>query len=79
MRSYLEAVGVESVWQTDGLNELRIVSQLLTNDKEGHKLVKQVAATPPSDHEGRQVLRSELCAEMRNFVQDWSASLAKTC
>lgn len=34
------------------LNYEEIVSQLLRNDKEGHKLVKQVAATPPSDHEG---------------------------
>ncbi|CAE7235020.1 Troponin C [Symbiodinium natans] len=29
-----------------------IVSHLLTNDKEGHKLVKQVATTPPSEREG---------------------------
>ena len=54
----------------DGSNELRIVSQLLRNDKEGHKLVKQVAATPPSDHEGRQFSRSGLRAEMCNIVQD---------
>jgi len=38
-----------------------IVSRLLKNDREGHKLVKQVAMTPPSSHEGlRGFFGSEL-------------------
>ena len=39
---------------------LRIVSNLLTNDKEGHKLVKQVAMTPPNEHEGPSLLTMQI-------------------